>query len=146
MTRRHTALIIGIITSGFVTFVVLAQEQVVVVPIFTTSTIELVGLEDSYHANATLKYSVKVSGYGSNCHRLVVSTIFPDTNDRVSFYDKADDCRDLAITHGPYNFVQQLEYGGPLVLNKSGTYVISVTFTDLIDQKTFSTSKSIFIS
>ncbi|SRR5581483_2910813 len=131
---------------AFSIFIALAQLQTIYAPYFTPTTIDLKGLQNRYDINGTLNYSVIVKGYGSNCHQLEVVTTRQGANlERVSYYSKADDCRFIVISHGSYNFTRQFEYGGPLVLGEAGTYIIDVTFVDLVDHHSTLIRKSIIV-
>ena len=83
-------------------------------------------------------------GYGSNCHMLQVQAT-NQNGERASYYKKADDCRFMIITHGPYNFTHSFEYGSE-VLGKQGTYVIGIEFQDLVDGNHVSETRSFVVT
>lgn len=116
----------------FGVFVALAQAHVIFVPFFTPAVLQVEGLREDYSANQDMSFTVRVDGYGSNCHMLQVEILNED-GARKSYYRKADDCRFMTITHGPYNFTKTFEYGGENVLPTDGTYKLDLQFEDQID-------------
>lgn len=130
---------------AFSIFAVFAQTQALYVPILTPTTMAFEGLQAKYRINDTLSYAIDVKGYGSNCHQLEVITTYNGAKtNRVDYYSKADDCRFMTITHGPYNFTRSFSYGGKSIFGKEGNYTVDATFTDLIDHQ-ITTSKRSFI-
>ena len=148
--RRIRRLVLGAISTAiaFSIFMILAQTQTLSVPIFTPTTVLIEGLQEKYNVYETVNFVVKIEGYGSNCHQLEVSTSILDAAhiNRVAYYSKADDCRFMAITHGPYNFTKAFSYGGGgAIFNKEGTYTIDATFNDLVDHHSVRVKRSFTI-
>lgn len=111
--------------------VALAQSQAIFVPYITPTTLHIDGLQEAYGLNGTAAFTVTAKGYGSNCHMLQVEVLH-ENGDRASYYKKADDCRFMTITHGPYNFTRPFSYGSE-VMGKAGKYTIDIQFRDLVD-------------
>lgn len=132
MSWRIYAILGGAAAIAFGIFVALAQAHVIFAPVFTPTVLHVEGLRQDYRVNGDASFLVKVSGYGSNCHMLQVE-ILDEEGERASYYRKADDCRFMTITHGPYNFTRSFEYGGENVLGKEGSYKLDVQFEDLVD-------------
>lgn len=140
VARRYYA-IAGVAAAAFVIFVALAQSHVIAVPFFTPAVLDVSGLQETYSLNGNANFTAVVRGYGSNCHLLQAEIVYlagEAGGERVSFYRKADDCRFMTITHGPYNLTRSFDYGGENVLGRPGTYKLHVQFEDLIDGNTAS--------
>lgn len=137
----------GAAAATFAIFVALAQSHVVAVPYLTPAALEIHGLQETYGVNGTANFTVSVKGYGSNCHMLQVETLYlgNDQGERVSFYRKADDCRFMTITHGPYNLTRSFDYGGQNVFGAEGPYKLEVQFEDLVDGTKASTTRDIHV-
>jgi hypothetical protein len=116
--------------AAFGVFVALAQAHVIVVPYFTPTMLKLEGLEQTYPVAGKVKFTVAASGYGSNCHMLQAE--IQHEGQRKAFYRRADDCRFMTITYGPYNLTRSFEYGGKDVVGEKGTYDLDVEFQDLV--------------
>lgn len=123
----------------FAVFTAFSQAGVLSVPYFTPAIISIEGLDDAYSAGQRANFVVAAKGYGSNCHMLQAELIHE--GERKSFYRKADDCRFMEITHGPYNFTRSFEYGSE-VLNSKGGYKLDVYFEDLVDGRKASLSRN----
>jgi hypothetical protein len=125
----------GVAVVGFAIFVALAQSQAIAVPYLTPATLEIQGLQETYGLNGSANFTATVKGYGSNCHLLQAELLYlgTDSEERVSYYKKADDCRFMTITHGPYNLTRSFDYGGENVFGKEGDYKLDVQFEDLVD-------------
>lgn len=123
----------------FAVFVALAQAQVISMPYFTPATVRVDGLSDNYDINENATFTITAQGYGSNCHALQVEAVHK--GERKSFYRKADDCRYMQITHGPYNFTRSLEYESG-VFNAEGKYKLDVLFEDLVDGRKASLTRN----
>ena len=148
--RRTRRLAVGAISTAttFSIFMILAQTQTISVPIFTPTTVLIEGLQEKYNVHETVNFVVKIKGYGSNCHQLDVSTSILDAThiNRVAYYSKADDCRFMAIIHGPYNFTKAFSYGGGgAIFDKEGTYTIDATFNDLVDHHSVRVKRPFFV-
>ncbi|MGI0019186.1 MAG: hypothetical protein ACREAY_01805 [Nitrososphaera sp.] len=139
MALREYAKYGGITAAIFAVFVVLAQAQAISVPFFTPATIRVNGLGDNYGLNGDATFTITAHGYGSNCHALQVEAVHD--GERKSFYRKADDCRYMEITHGPYNFTRSFEYGSE-VLSSKGEYKLDVRFEDLVDGRKASLTRN----
>jgi hypothetical protein len=143
MAARNYMISAGIVAAVFAIFVTVAQLQAIFVPYFTPTTLQVDGLEQSYGPGKNATFTVSVRGYGSNCHLLQVETRDRD-GQRASFYSKADDCRFMTITHGPYNFTRSFDYGSE-VFAKPGSYKLDVQFQDLVDGRKTSVTKSFIV-
>ncbi|MEM3161083.1 MAG: hypothetical protein QXJ74_09905 [Nitrososphaera sp.] len=132
---RVAYLAAGAAAAGFAVFVALAQSQVIAVPYFTPAVLEIQGLQDTYGVNGSANFTATVKGYGSNCHLLQAELLYLDGSEgeRMAYYRKADDCRFMVITHGPYNLTRSFDYGGQNVFGREGDYKLQVQFEDLID-------------
>lgn len=130
LSKRYAIIGAAGAAAVFGIFVVLAQAHIILVPFFTPTILEVEGLRQNYRINDDANFVVKVDGYGSNC-RMLQTEILLD-GERVSYYRKADDCRFMIITHGPYNFTRSFDYGSE-VLGREGTYKLDVQFEDLVD-------------
>lgn len=124
-------------------FVLLAQWHIILVPSVSPTLLQVDGLKSEYSRGDKAIFSVTAKGYGSNCHLLQVQAT-DQNGERASFYKKADDCRYMVITHGPYNFTRSFEYGNE-VLAKQGTYNIDIQFEDLKDGTKVSVTRSIAV-
>jgi hypothetical protein len=127
-----------------ITFVVLAQSHIILVPRLSPTILEVQGLKDAYSINDKASFSVTAKGYGSNCHMLQVEAR-SQNGERASYYKKADDCRFMTITHGPYNFTRSFEYGDE-VLGRQGTYTLDIQFQDLVDGSGASQTRSFAVT
>jgi len=125
----------GAAAAIFAIIVALAQSHVIGVPYLTPAALEIQGLQETYGLNDSANFTAMVKGYGSNCHMLQAELLYlgGSSEERVSFYRKADDCRFMTITHGPYNMTRSFDYGGENVLGREGDYKLDVQFEDLID-------------
>ena len=139
MAVREYAKYGGITAAIFVVFVVLAQTQAISVPFFTSTIVKVDGLGDSYGLNDDATFTVTAHGYGSNCHALQVE--ITHDGERKSFYRKADDCRYMELTRGPYNFTRSFEYGAK-VLDAKGEYKLDIRFEDQVDGKKASLTRN----
>ncbi len=128
---------------AFAVFIALASTQTIVVPYFTPTTIEFSGLEKEYPVNGSISYTVSVKGYGSNCAILKVVTIHDGAD--VAFYRKADDCRYIEISYGPYNYTQNFSVDGPAVIGQAGEYVVQAEFEDQINGQKVVDSRSFIV-
>lgn len=145
MAARARALyIIAAAAVAFGVFVALAQAHAIRVPYFTPTKIELEGLEQTYPAAGNVTFTATVSGYGSNCHMLQAEILFE--GERRTFYRKADDCRFMDITSGPYNLTRAFEYGGKEVFGQEGAYDLDVSFEDLVNGNKASIRKTFNIA
>lgn len=144
MGARNYVISAIIVAAMFAIFVALAQSQAIFVPYFTPTTLQVDGLEQSYGPGKNATFTVSAKGYGSNCHMLEVETQDKD-GERASFYSKADDCRYMVITHGPYNFTRSFDYGSE-TFAKQGSYKLDVQFQDLVDGKKASVTRSFIVS
>lgn len=127
----------------FVIFVFLAQAHIILVPFFSPTILEIEGLRQNYRVGEKAGFLVRVDGYGSNCHMLQTEVLLD--GERVSYYKKADDCRFMIITHGPYNFTKSFDYGSE-VLGKEGTYKLDVQFEDLKDGNRASATRTFMVN
>lgn len=121
--------------AAFVIFVALTQSHVITVPYLTPTILEIQDLQETYEMKDSANFTVTVMGYGSNCHMLQAEIVYLGVpgGERVSFYRKADDCRFMTITHGPYNLTKSFDYGGENVFGREGTYRLDVQFEDPVD-------------
>lgn len=121
----------GAAAAAFGVFVALAQAHVIFVPYFTSATLRIEGLQETYAVDGNATFTVTADGYGSNCHMLQVEILH--RGERMSYYRKADDCRFMDITHGRYNLTRTFDYGGKDVFGMEGDYNLQVQFEDLAD-------------
>lgn len=142
MALREYAKYGGVAAVAFAAFVALAQAQVLSVPYFTPATIRIDGLDDVYGASESANFVVTAKGYGSNCHMLQAELLHE--GERKSFYRKADDCRFMQITHGPYNFTRPFEYDSQVLAE--GAYKLDVVFEDLVDGKKATASRAFSVA
>ncbi|WP_337863922.1 hypothetical protein [Nitrososphaera sp.] len=148
MQIRHAVAIAAVATAAaaFGVFVALAQSQAISVPYLTPTTLEIKGLQEApYGTGDVARFSVTAKGYGSNCHALEVEALGEDGK-RLSYYRKADDCRYMPITYGPYNFTRPFEYGKEVLASGAGTVRLNILFEDLVDGKRVSETRSLRIS
>lgn len=131
MKPRNYAVAGGAAAAAVVIFVMLAQLHVILVPRLSPTLLQIDGLKSEYSQGDKTSFSVIAKGYGSNCHLLQVQAT-DQNGERASFYKKADDCRFMIITHGPYNFTRSFEFGSE-VTGKQGTYTLDIEFQDLVD-------------
>lgn len=141
---KRYAVIGGITASAFIIFAALAYMQVIFVPYFTPVTLQIEGLRQEYHAGESMTFVVNVNGYGSNCHMLQVEAL-NQQDERVSYYRKADDCRFMTITHGPYNLTRAFDYDSEKVFGSKGAYKLDVQFEDLVDGTRASATRNLII-
>lgn len=115
--------------------VVLAQSYIISVPYLTPVALEIQGIEETYDLNGSANFTATVKGYGSNCHMLQAELLYlgEGSEERMSYYRKADDCRFMTIMHGPYNLTRSFDYGGENVFGREGAYKLDVQFEDLVD-------------
>lgn len=140
--------IVGAAVAAFATFVALAQLHVIAVPLFTPAVLDVSGVQETYNINGNANFTATVKGYGSNCHMLQTEIVYlgdEAEGERVSFYRKADDCRFMTITHGPYNLTKSFDYGGENVFGKPGNYKLDVQFEDLVDGSKASFKKDLMV-
>jgi hypothetical protein len=137
-TRYAVIAAAGAALSIFAVFVALAQIQSIFVPYFTPVRLQVDGLMEKYAQGQNGIFNITAAGYGSNCHSLEVQADYGDQ--RVSYYNKADDCRFMMITHGPYKYTRSFEYGTK-IMGKEGTYTVNIIFKDLIDNKQVQTTR-----
>lgn len=137
----------GAAAAVFAIIVALAQSFVIVVPYLTPVALEIWGLQEAYDLNGSANFTATVKGYGSNCHMLQAELLYlgGGSEERVSYYRKADDCRFMTITHGPYNLTRSFDYGGENVLGREGDYKLDVQFEDLVDGTKISVTKDLQI-
>lgn len=134
----------GVAASTFIIFAALAYMQVIFVPYFTPATLQIEGLRQEYNTGENMTFIVSVNGYGSNCHMLQVEAL-DQQGERVSYYRKADDCRFMTITHGPYNLTRTFDYDGEKVFGSESTYTLDAQFEDLVDGTRASTTRNLII-
>lgn len=144
MKARNYTIAGSVVAAGIAIFVALAQSQTILVPGASPAILEIRGLNGTYSIGEKANFVVTVKGYGSNCHMLQVQAANRN-GERESFYKKADDCRFMAITHGPYNFTRSFEYGNE-VTGKQGTYALDFEFKDLVDGQVASTTRSFVVN
>jgi hypothetical protein len=136
-----------IAATSFGVFVFLAQSQVIIIPYFTSTTIQFENLKENYVLGEQISYTIRVKGYGSNCVSLKVSTAYYiiGGNENVFYFYKADDCRYVTITQGLYNYTRTFNYAGAGDLNRIGLYTIEAEFFDRINGQRHLASKSFTI-
>ena len=146
--KRFIAIIAGAtIASAFGIFIAIAQAQLVFVPFFTPTRIEIKGLESQVPANGSMAYTISLKGYGSNCIAFE-SGIFrendslPQGEERVAYFGQKQDCRVIAISQGQYNYTKSFSYTGSAVLGKSGDYRVEVEVIDQITGQNYSERRS----
>ncbi|MEO9294494.1 MAG: hypothetical protein ABI347_02725 [Nitrososphaera sp.] len=144
MNARNYAVAGGITAVVVAVFVFLAYSHVILVPHLSPTILEIHGLKDTYSINDKTSFTVTAKGYGSNCHMLQVEAR-GQNGERASYYKKADDCRFMTITHGPYNFTRSFEYGNE-VLGTQGTYTLDIQFQDLVDGSGASQTRSFMVN
>jgi hypothetical protein len=136
--RRFIAIIAGaIIASAFGIFVVIAQAQLIFVPFFTPTRIEIEGLESQYPANGSMAYTISLKGYGSNCIAFEASIFrvdvsLPQGEERIAYFGQKQDCRIINVSQGQYNYSKSFSYIGNAVLGKSGDYKVEAEVVDQI--------------
>jgi hypothetical protein len=126
------AVVVGGSFAAFGFYIILAEAQLIFVPVFTPTTLSIDGVAASYPVNSSINYSVTVKGYGSNCLALKATITNEQSNSQVAFFRKADDCRYMTISYGAYNYTRSFSYQGNAVLGKAGDYLLHVEFTDEI--------------
>lgn len=127
----------------FGVFLALAQAHIILVPFFTPTILQVEGLRQNYRVGDDASFLVRVDGYGSNCRMLQAEVLLD--GERASYYRKADDCRLMVITHGPYNFTRSFDYDSE-VLGKEGTYKLDVQFEDLVDGSKASATRTFTVN
>ncbi len=126
------AVVIGGSFAAFGIYIILAEAQLIFVPVFTPTTLNVDGIADSYPVNGSMNFSVTAKGYGSNCVILKSTITDQQSNNQVAFFRKADDCRYIPIVYGQYNYTRSFSYHGSVVLGKPGDYLLHIEFTDEI--------------
>jgi len=135
---RSRGVIVGVATGTVVIvalFVALAYQHFIIIPYLSPTTITVNGLNAQYPAGATLSYTVKVDGYGSNCLSMTSKTFLVTSGQdkEVYFYKKADDCKHMDISYGQYNYIRTLTYGGQPITGAVGQYKVVIDFVDLMN-------------
>lgn len=149
--KRSVAIIAGAaVAAAFGIFIAIAQVQVLFVPFFTPTRFEFQGLEGQYPVNGSMAYTIYLKGYGSNCIEFEAAIFredgsLPQGEERVAYFGQKQDCREIDISQGRYNYTKSFSYGGNAVLGKPGDYRLEVAVFDQITEQNYYEIRSFIV-